>query len=125
MADRTGNEGFTLVEVICALAIAALSLVVLFRGLGSSQVAASYLEAQLGARLIAQSILADERQSTATIIGNREGDSGMYHWRLDMAKARVPEVGKLPPEYALYRLTVEVTWAPRGRLLLDTLKLGK
>lgn len=125
MSERRTSAGFSLVEVLCALAIVAISLVVLYRGLGSSQVAASYLEAQLGARLIAQSILADERQAPNTTADKREGESGMYKWRFAIEPASVAAIGDLPSAYRLYRLTVEVTWQPRGRLVLDTLKLAK
>ncbi len=125
MAERGPSAGFSLVEVMCAMAIAAMSLIVLFRGLGSSQLAASYLELQMGARVIAQSILSDERQATGTETGNREGDSGIYHWQLEIAPAEVDGVGKLPTGFRLYRLTVAINWQPRGQLVLDTLKLGK
>jgi prepilin-type N-terminal cleavage/methylation domain-containing protein len=125
LPDRGTSAGFSLVEVMCALAIAAMALVVLFRGLGSSQIAANYMEAHLGARIIAQSILADERQATETSAGTRAGDSGMYHWQLNIEPADVPLDGGAPPAYRLYRLSVEVNWDPRGNFKLDTLKLGR
>jgi prepilin-type N-terminal cleavage/methylation domain-containing protein len=122
--DGRASSGFSLVEVICALAIAALALVALFRGLGGSQFAATYLEAHLGARIVAQSILEDERQAARTSPGTREGDSGMYRWRLTVEPVQIAGVGGLPPEHRLYRLSVDVTWA-RGSFGLDTLKLGR
>ena len=123
--DRATSAGFSLVEVMCALAIAAMALVVLFRGLGSSQNAANYLEAHLGARIIAQSILADERQAAETSIGTRAGDSGMYRWKLIVEPANIQMAGGAAPAFRLYRLSVEVNWEPRGNLKLDTLKLGR
>jgi prepilin-type N-terminal cleavage/methylation domain-containing protein len=117
--------GFSLVEVMCALAIAAMALVVLFRGLGGSQSAANSLEAHLAARIIAQSILEDELHASETARAERAGDSGPYQWRLVIEPASVPETGTLPKPFQIYRLTVDITWAPRGRFTLDTLKLGK
>jgi len=118
--------GFSLVEVICAMAIAAMALVVLLRGLGGSQLAAGYLETHLGARIIAQSILDDEQQATAAATGVREGDSGLYHWRLSVQPIEAPAaVGHLPQAFRLYRLSVDVTWTPRGQFTLETLKLGQ
>jgi hypothetical protein len=108
-----------------ALAIAAMALVVLLRGLGGSQVAANFLDAHLGARIIAQSILADERQANGTSPDTRTGDSGLYRWRLKIEPANVAAIGKMPAAYRLYRLSVEVRWEPSGFLALDTLKLGK
>jgi type II secretion system protein I len=124
VSDRGSSAGFSLVEVMCALAIAAMALVVLLRGLGSSQTATNYLEAHLGARIIAQSLLEDERQSIGTSPATRTGDSGIYRWRLTIEPESVPVDGVLPPAYQLYRLSVEVTWRPRGSFKLDTLKLG-
>lgn len=124
-ADGGKQAGFSLVEVLTALVIASMSLVVLMRGLGSSQVAAMYLESQLGARLLAQSIIEDERQAAETKAETRSGTSGQYEWNFVIAPAAVEGVGKIESDFRLYRLTVDVTWKPRGHLTLDTLKLGK
>lgn len=125
VSERSGTAGFSLVEVMSALVIASLAMVVLLRGLGGSQLAAVYLEAHLGARLIAQSILEDERHATDTSPGNRAGESGMYQWKLSIEPAVVDGIGGPPAGYRFYRLVVEVSWQPRGRLVLDTLKLGR
>ncbi len=124
-SERTKSRGFSLVEVICALAISAMALVVLFRGLSSSQIAASRLEVQQGARVIARSIIDDEHQAPDIETGTRSGDSGLYKWRLTVDPVQLSAVSKLPQGYRLYRLAVEVSWAPRGSFRLDTLKLGK
>ena len=105
--------------------IASLSLVVLYRGLTGSGQAALYLEAHLGARLIAQSILEDERQSGDTTAQTRSGDSGMYRWRLTIEPAAVAAARNLPSSYRFYRLSVDVRWLPRGHLALETLKLAR
>ena len=68
-ADRKGQAGFSLIEVLTALVIASIALVALLRGLGSSQVSAIYLESHLGARILARSIIEDERQATGTKTG--------------------------------------------------------
>ncbi len=124
-ADRKDENGFSLVEVLAALVIASVALVVLIRGLGTSQGSALYLESHLGARLLARSILEDERQAAETKTGRRSGDSGQYRWILDVDPTEVPGVGKSTTNARLYRLTVEIAWSPRGRLVLDTLKFGK
>jgi hypothetical protein len=113
-----------LVEAMCAMAIAAMALVALFRGLGSSQIAANYLEAHLGARIIAQSIIADERAAVETVVGARSGDSGIYRWRLTVEPAEVLIAGSSPSILRLYRVSVDVRWEPRGSFTLDGLKAG-
>jgi prepilin-type N-terminal cleavage/methylation domain-containing protein len=122
--ERNQERGFSLVEAMCAMAIAAMALVALFRGLGSSQIAANYLEAHLGARIIAQSIIADERTAVETVVGARSGDSGIYRWRLVVEPAEVSIAGSGPPILRLYRVSVDVRWEPRGSFALDGLKAG-
>ena len=124
-AELEGQAGFSLVEVLTALVIASIALVALLRGLGSSQVSAIYLESHLGARILARSIIEDERQAVDTKPGQRTGDSGQYRWTFDVTPADVAGTGKPENGYRLYRLSVEINWSPRGRLVLDTLKLGK
>jgi type II secretion system protein I len=119
------QRGFSLVEVLCAMAIAAMALVALFRGLGQSQTAALYLEQHLGARILAQSILEDERMAPTTEIGKRQGDSGGYSWELEITPTSINGVGTLPASHRLYRMTANIKWQPRGTLHLETLKLGR
>ncbi len=122
---QSDQRGFSLVEVLCAMTIAALALVVLFRGLGQSQTAALYMEQHLGARLLAQTILEDERIAATTEVGRRQGDSGNFSWQLEIAPTTIDGVGDLPSSHRLYRLVAEVAWSPRGKVRLETLKLGR
>ena len=124
-AEQEKSAGFSLVEVMCALAITAMALIVLFRGLGNSRLAASYLEAHLGARIVAQSILEDELHATGASGFSRAGDTGMYHWTLNSEPVSIDAVSKLPVPFKLYRLSVQISWEPRGSFLLDTLKVGR
>ncbi len=124
-SERQAQSGFSLVEVLCALVITATAMVVLLRGLGGSQLTAIYLDSHLGARLLAQTILEDERLSEFTEAGTRSGDSGIYQWQLTIAPAVIEALGPPASGYRPYRLTVDISWQPRGRLHLDTLKLGR
>ncbi len=125
MAKNPNDGGFSLVEVICAMAVAAMAIVALMRGMQSSQSATIYLDAHLGARIIAQSILEDERQASGTAPGERSGDSGPFRWRLRIDPAAVDVVPKPASGFQLYRLSVEVRWEPRGSFTVDTLKVAK
>ncbi|MFN0193368.1 MAG: prepilin-type N-terminal cleavage/methylation domain-containing protein [Aestuariivirga sp.] len=116
---RSEEHGFSMVEVLCAMTIAAMALVVLLRGTQQSQSAASYLDSHLGARIIANTILQDEMAARGSDTSPREGDSGVYRWRLRVEPA---SVAGLRPGARLNRVTVTVTW-PKGSLSLDTLKL--
>lgn len=122
-ADRAAERGFSLVEVLCALAIAAAAVAVLSQGATGSLKAARSLDMHQGARMILRSILADELAAASTAPATRQGDSGPYRWRLDIAPASAVE--KLPPAFRMYRLTASVAWGQGGRASATVLKLAR
>jgi len=117
------QAGFSLVEVLCALAVAASAIAVLTSGVGGSLKGASLLDQHLGARLILQSILEDELAAAETSAAQREGDSGPYHWQLGIEPVAAP--GKLPEPYRMYRLTASVGWGAGGLITGTALKLSR
>lgn len=124
-SNRPCEKGFSLVEVLCALAIAAISIVVLTGGVTGSLRSARALDMHLGARVILQSILEDELAAGNTAPAVREGDSGPYRWRLTIAPAREGAAAKLPPSHRMYRLTASVSWGRGGFASESVLKLAR
>ncbi len=124
MASERHQHGFTLVEVMCAIAIAAMALVFLLRGVSTSGTAAVTMEQHLGARILARSLLDIERAGDSPEPGTREGESGPYRWRLDVSTDGATQ-SHAPRGWKFYRISAEVNWGPRGRLELDTVRLGK
>ncbi|MGQ0486250.1 MAG: prepilin-type N-terminal cleavage/methylation domain-containing protein [Hyphomicrobiales bacterium] len=125
MAEDRPQAGFTLVEVMCALAIAAMALVFLFRGMTGSQTAAHYLEQHLGARILAEAILDDQVRETVIVPGTHSGTSGIYRWEVTVEPAGSGVARLAPRGWRLYRLAVDLQWQPRGHFQLDVVKLGK
>ena len=128
--DR-GN-GFTLLEVIVALAIAAVALVGLFQagsgGLFAVDTAARAQEAVQRA----QSHLAAVGRSAALVQGEfTDDDGGGYRWRLRVRpvaarEAPAAEVNSGTP-VTLYDVEVAISWAGRNgdrSVVLKTLRLG-
>ncbi len=124
-SEARREAGFSLVEVLCALAIAALAMVALLKGLGTSQLGAGRMESHIGARVILESILEDELMAADTAPAHREGQSGPYRWSLDITPAAVNAGGELPRPYRLYSLDARVRWGASGELAAQTLKLAK
>ncbi len=122
-ADPSRQAGFSLVEVLCALAIAATSIVVLSGGVTGSLKSTRALDMHLGARIILKSILEDELASGETATAVREGDSGPYRWRLAIAPAAEGAGARLPPSHRMYRLTASVSWGRGGSTSATVLKL--
>ncbi len=124
MPKRCKREaGFSLVEVLCAVAVAASAITVLTSGVGTSLKGARSLDQHLGARLILQSVLDDELATDATAPARREGDSGPYRWELDITPTAAPV--QLAPPYRMYRLTATVRWGRGGEISGSALKLGR
>ncbi len=128
------DEGFTLLEVLVALAIAVPALLVLYRQ------GAAALEAT-GASLAYQEAIARAESRLASLTegslqpGDREGDDGgSYHWHTRVVPAQsFPLPRALTPKgpYAagvtLYDIAVQISWpsGPGTRSVnLQTRRLG-
>lgn len=118
-----GQHGFSLVEVLCAVAVAASAIAVLTSGVGGSLKGASLLDQHLGARLILQSILDDELAAAQTAPAEREGESGPYRWRLNIEPVDGP--AKLDGPFRMYRLSATVGWGKGGEVGGTALKLSR
>ena len=123
-AERPREQGFSLVEVLCAVAIAAMAAGVLGSAVTGALRGTRSLDMHLGARLILESILEDELSAPATAPASREGSSGPYRWRLDIAPTGEAVPQGLPASLRMYRLTATVSWAPRGEAAASVLKLS-
>ncbi|MGC2415787.1 MAG: prepilin-type N-terminal cleavage/methylation domain-containing protein [Stellaceae bacterium] len=129
--ERT--DGFTLLEVIVALAIAALALIVLFRAGSDGLFAVDTATRAEEAVERAQSHLAAIGHDVALLLGETAGDDGGgYHWRL-----RINPVASWPAQLAdplappttttLFDVEVAISWSGRGRdhaVVLDTRRIG-
>jgi prepilin-type N-terminal cleavage/methylation domain-containing protein len=122
--SECGRErGFSLVEVLCAVAIAASAIVVLTGGINGSLRGTAALDRHLGARILLQTILEDELSAESTVPDQREGESQGYKWRLVITpEAMVPA---LTPPHLAYRLTATVTWPSSGQMSANVLKIGQ
>jgi general secretion pathway protein I len=110
------DDGFTLLEVLVALAIAALALGVLFRagggGLLSLNTAGRYEEAVSRAK----SHLAALGSDVGFMEGNFDGDDGDgYRWRLHIAPvATSRSTSSDVASVTLYAIQVTISWTEGG-----------
>ncbi len=132
--DPAADRGFTLLEVLVALAIAVPALVLLYRqgaaSMRATRTAASYQEAISRA----QSRL-DALTGAGLVAGERNGDDGGgFAWRTRIVPVASTTPPRTPPRaspYAggasLFAVAVEISWpGPDGvrTLMLDTRRLG-
>jgi prepilin-type N-terminal cleavage/methylation domain-containing protein len=122
---RTGEAGFTLIEVLCAASIAALAITGLYAGLGTSLRATDRLDRHLGARIVAQSILAEVSNEPRGILRSKRGTAGKYAWELQVERATGTLADIRPPGFVLYDLKLAVSWAPDGHIEIKAVRLGQ
>ena len=124
---RRSQAGFTLIEVLLALAVAGLGLAAVFHFFGTSFQGQTRSQRTTQALLVAESKLAEVGVTFPLGTGRRRGRTGDgYAW--------VAEVGDYPPPDGIdpgalplraFRITVSVTWNDGGEgVSLETLRLA-
>jgi len=119
------DRGFTLIEVLVAFAILALTFTVLVRIFGGGLTAADRVARERGAILLARSRLAAVGVETPLALGTSDGEgAGGYRWHV--AVEPDPNTAAQPSLPLLRRVNVTVSWAEGGRdrsVSLATLRL--
>jgi len=124
--------GFTLLEVVVALAIAAIALIGLFPAAGGGLVAVDTAARAEEAVQRAQSHLAAVGRDAALVQGEfTDDDGGGYHWRLrvrPVANRQAPSAdGNSAANTTLFDVEVAISWPGRNgdrSVVLRTLRLG-
>ncbi len=120
------SQGFTLLEVIIALAILGVSLAVLLRGFGGGLDRLRRSEAEATAGALAQSLLARLGHEWPVEEGDIAGEfTNGFHWRMRTEPYGEPEDRKAWPIGA-YRVWAEVSWDigdGRRSVTLTTMRL--
>jgi general secretion pathway protein I len=119
------RSGFTLVEIIVALAILALSLDVILPAISDALWRTGEAEAQAEAASLARSLLAEAGTAVTLSNGAAAGQfENGFRWRLQVTT--YGSAGQTMPVRA-YEVVAEVSWDdPRGErsVALTTLRLG-
>jgi len=133
VAESTSQDsGFTLLEVVVALAIAALAIVGLFQAASGGLLAVNTAGRVEEAVQRAQSHLAAVGRSAALIQGEfTDDDGGGYHWRLrarPVASRQVAATDGSPTALAtLFDVEVTISWPGRSgerSVVLKTMRLS-
>lgn len=113
---RSRIQGFSLLELLVALSIMALSLAMLYRSMGSSARQAGQMDVQQRAVLLAQSLLAS-RDAVTSAGWNQDGEDGGYVWRVRSSPYATP-ASSAPDVVRLHEVHLTVEHADDVRPLL-------
>ena len=126
-----GDAGFTLLEVVVALALASLALVALFQAGSAGLLTVDSATRVEGAVDRAQSHLAEFADTGAIKPGESEGDDGDgYHWRLvarPIASQPAEAADQTEAPARLYDIDVTIWWGTgrhRRSVELETERIG-
>jgi len=130
--DHRGTGGFTLLEVLIAFAIVAISLAAMMRATGFGIAAVHRSGRYEEALSRARSHLAGLAARIDTLPAVTEGDDGnRFRWRLERRPFEQPSeatTGPLPPKTPmLYRVVVTISWREGNNtrsVTLTTSRLG-
>jgi len=123
---RNDSKGFTLIEVLVAFAILALTLMVLLQVFGTGLRTVDASERSLMATMLARSLLDDLGAETPVVPGERSGEIGEgYRWRMEIVPSRtIAPVRSGDQSQVPYEVRVEVSWNGRPVTSLTTLRVA-
>jgi prepilin-type N-terminal cleavage/methylation domain-containing protein len=128
---RKASRGFVLIEVLVAVAVAAVLLVALLRSFVSTWAGITTVREEAETMLIARTLISAVTPRDHAAEVSQQGSIGRYNWALEVRKAPVVAVpaaatdSENPFAWTLYRVGVVVT-APNGRRTsLETSRLSR
>ena len=109
IANKKNQRGFTLLEIVVALTIAALALPVLLRAFSEGTKKQSLIENRTTALYLLKLRMSEMEMLGELEAGSEEGEFGTdsrFQWTSDVAESDVE---------GLYEVTVAVIWQERGQ----------
>jgi len=119
-----GSSGFTLIEVLVAIAVLAIVLGAIGAVVGNTVRTIRSVDRRLPLLETAQSLIASLPTRDALQPGTQTGTSGEFRWRIDavLLNRNVPDDAKAPKWMPL-AITVRVQGSEGPPLRLDTVRL--
>lgn len=117
---RMGRQrGFSLLEVIAAIAVLAIAFAALMQVAGSSMSLTARANERTQAALRARSLLDGAFVMEPVREGSSEGKiDDVYRWRMNVSRYQAPgdraATDGMSPTALLYRLDLDVMWGPEG-----------
>lgn len=110
--QQQAQRGLTLLELLVAFSIMAMSVALLYRVMGSSARSVADIERHQRAAVLAQSLLS-LRDTVPEGGWQQSGNTGGYQWRIQSAPYDTGVSGPTIP--VLYEVGISIAWADGGR----------
>ena len=124
--SRGGSAGFTLIEVVVALAVLAVSLTAIGSLVASNIRATRALDQRLALATTARAILTGLPDREQLTLSNSSGDIAGHRWRLDLLPFVADFVDPRQPTPWVPQAVVLRVQSPSGQILrLDTVRLRR
>ena len=124
--ERDAESGFTLLEVLVAVAILAVALTALFQAFAGGLGGVQQAEAATRAGLIARSLLDRVGADLPLVQGVRQGDAADgYSWSLGIVPRRERNGASVNSPLELYDVEATVVWGKGKSLTLYTVRAGR
>ena len=122
------NRGFSLLEVLVAIAIAALSLGVLLSLFAGSSRSAKLNQDYHLALQLAESKLDEVASNPQQWLNQHQGENNQYYrWKSQVSTYETDQASPLRYPFVLYQIQIDVSWGERNDypVSLSTLRLGE
>jgi general secretion pathway protein I len=125
---RTRQGGFTLLEVLVALAILGVAVVAVIQGFAQGlrllKLSGDHQQAMLLADIKLREVTDVQLSGDAGPVEREADDEGPFHWERTTTLLETPDLRPAtgPPRWRVYQLAVRVSWDERREVELVTLR---
>jgi general secretion pathway protein I len=124
--SRQATAGFTLIEVLIALAIVAVCLVSIGSVIGTSVRGTGALERHTALVETARAIETGLPDRPQLVLGDLSGDFSGYRWRVDVSPFAAGTIdSRLPSRWVPQAVVISVTSPSGATLKIDTVRLRR
>jgi prepilin-type N-terminal cleavage/methylation domain-containing protein len=123
-ARRDGDAGFTLLEMLVAVAVLAVLAGLIPRSFVAARAMFNRADNWMQARLVAESVLNQELAGRGLRPGVMSGTVDGHEWTAELETSRLPMAQSEETNRVLLDVRLEVEVSPRDTLEIETMRIG-